>query len=81
MDLLQKHGHLKHDRRKSSARKEEAELRHQQTQQQFNELLGNFGQSHNDHPDRRSSGAENMARDIEELQRRRSTGESLEKRE
>ncbi|EAL84497.1 uncharacterized protein AFUA_4G03480 [Aspergillus fumigatus Af293] len=47
MDLLQKHGHLKHDRRKSSARKEEAELRHQQTQQRM----------------------------------RRSTGESLEKRE
>jgi hypothetical protein len=36
---------------------------------EFNELLGNFGQSHNDHPDRRSSGAGNMARDIEELQR------------
>jgi hypothetical protein len=36
---------------------------------EFNELLGNFGQSHNDHPDRRSSGAGNMARDIEEFQR------------
>ncbi|EAW20564.1 uncharacterized protein NFIA_029960 [Aspergillus fischeri NRRL 181] len=81
MDLLQKHGHLKHDRRKSTARKEETEQRHQQTQQQFNELLGNFGQSHNDHPDRRSSGAGNMARDIEEFQRRLSNGESLEKRE
>lgn len=89
MDLLQKHGHLKHDRRKSAAQKEEAEQRHQQTQQgmslslscqcremltmmvavEFNELLGNFGQSHNDHPDRRSSGAGNMARDIEEFQR------------
>ncbi|KAF7121826.1 hypothetical protein CNMCM5793_009379 [Aspergillus hiratsukae] len=81
MDLLQKHGHLKHDRRKSQSQKEEAEQRHQKTQQEINELLGNFGQSHNDHPDRRSSGAGNMARDIEEFQRRLSNGESLEKRE
>jgi hypothetical protein len=33
MDLLQKYGHLKHDRRKSLAQKEEAEQRHHQTQQ------------------------------------------------
>jgi hypothetical protein len=33
MDLLQKHGHLKHDHRKSTAQKEETEQRHQQTQQ------------------------------------------------
>jgi hypothetical protein len=96
MDLLQKHGHLKHDRRKSQSQKEEAEQQHHKTQQgvpllpsfftfpvwrwedviliptcglEINELLGNFGQSHNDHPDRRSSGAGNMARDIEEFQR------------
>ncbi|GIJ88283.1 hypothetical protein Asppvi_007203 [Aspergillus pseudoviridinutans] len=81
MDLLQKYGHLKHDRRKSLAQKEEAEQRRHQAQQEFNELLGNFGQSHNDHPDRRSSGAGNMARDIEEFQRRLSNGESLDKRE
>lgn len=95
MDLLQKHGHLKHDHRKSVAQKEEAEQQHHKTQQgmpfpfpllvlcivhmhvrcdadglvEINELLGNFGQSHNDHPDRRSSGAGNMARDMEEFQR------------
>ncbi|RHZ50286.1 hypothetical protein CDV55_100280 [Aspergillus turcosus] len=81
MDLLQKHGHLKHDRRKSQTQKEEAEQQHHKTQQEINELLGNFGQSHNDHPDRRSSGAGNMARDIEEFQRRLANGESLDKRE
>ncbi|PLN79942.1 hypothetical protein BDW42DRAFT_171874 [Aspergillus taichungensis] len=62
MDIVQKFGHLKRDprtgRRTSSAQaEEEAALK----QRAFNCLLGNFGRPDNDHPDRRSSGASNMA--------------------
>ncbi|KAE8146751.1 hypothetical protein BDV25DRAFT_161888 [Aspergillus avenaceus] len=71
MDLVQKHGHLKRDKRRSSAQNEETEKFHNESQQAVNSLLGKFGQSHNDHPDRRTSGAGNMARDVEEWNRQR----------
>ncbi|KAE8372100.1 hypothetical protein BDV26DRAFT_274812 [Aspergillus bertholletiae] len=74
MDLIQKFGHLskEHKKRSKSISSEESkddnEDRHLD-QRAFNYLLGNFGRSHNDHPDRRSSGAGNMARDIDEWRR------------
>ncbi|PLB34240.1 uncharacterized protein BDW47DRAFT_112590 [Aspergillus candidus] len=62
MDIVQKFGHLKTDpktgRRTSSAQAEEELALKQRA---FNYLLGNFGRPDNDHPDRRSSGASNMA--------------------
>ncbi|PKY09410.1 hypothetical protein P168DRAFT_287413 [Aspergillus campestris IBT 28561] len=62
MDIVQKFGHLKADpktgRRTSSAQAEEELALKQRA---FNYLLGNFGRPDNDHPDRRSSGASNMA--------------------
>ncbi|KAB8075621.1 hypothetical protein BDV29DRAFT_171474 [Aspergillus leporis] len=66
MDLVQKHGHLKTDRNRKS--QEEKDVHHE-SQEAFNSLLGNFGHAHNDHPDRKASGAGNMARDIEEYNR------------
>ncbi|RAH82031.1 hypothetical protein BO86DRAFT_86857 [Aspergillus japonicus CBS 114.51] len=70
MDLVQKYGHLKRDRRKSSAQRELAEAERHQDQQRINELLGSFGGAANDHPDRRSSGAGNMASMIQEFNAR-----------
>ncbi|PYH49002.1 uncharacterized protein BP01DRAFT_379394 [Aspergillus saccharolyticus JOP 1030-1] len=76
MDLVQKFGHLKRDRRKSSAQRELAEAERHNDQQRINELLGSFGGPANDHPDRRSSGAGNMASMIQEFNARRKS-ESL----
>ncbi|PYH76503.1 hypothetical protein BO82DRAFT_359126 [Aspergillus uvarum CBS 121591] len=73
MDLVQKYGHLKRDRRKSSAQRELAEAERHQDQQRINELLGSFGGAANDHPDRRSSGAGNMASMIQEFNARRNS--------
>ncbi|GLA64793.1 hypothetical protein AtubIFM55763_000161 [Aspergillus tubingensis] len=61
MDLVQKYGHLKHDRRRSSLQQQLAEEERHRNQ------MGSFGGSANDHPDRRSSGAGNMASMIEEF--------------
>ncbi|KNG86578.1 hypothetical protein ANOM_003845 [Aspergillus nomiae NRRL 13137] len=72
MDLLSKFGHLSKEqkRRKSTSSNEESKDDEDHTPQRaFNFLLGNFGRSHNDHPDRRSSGAGNMAKDIDEWRR------------
>ncbi|RAL10284.1 uncharacterized protein BO97DRAFT_479329 [Aspergillus homomorphus CBS 101889] len=71
MDLVQKYGHLKRDRRKSSAQRELADAASHNDQQRINALLGSFGGAANDHPDRRSSGAGNMASMIEEFNARR----------
>ncbi|RAL06104.1 uncharacterized protein BO80DRAFT_439993 [Aspergillus ibericus CBS 121593] len=72
MDLVQKFGHLKHDRRRSSLQQQLAEEERHQNQMAINSLLGSFGGAANDHPDRRSSGAGNMAAMIEEFNRRKS---------
>ncbi|EAW13456.1 uncharacterized protein ACLA_055030 [Aspergillus clavatus NRRL 1] len=39
MDLLQKHGHLKHNREKSLAQREEAEQQYQKSQEGTSRLL------------------------------------------
>ncbi|KAL3251979.1 hypothetical protein ABHI18_010329, partial [Aspergillus niger] len=72
MDLVQKYGHLKHDRRRSSLQQQLAEEERHRNQMAINSLLGSFGGSANDHPDRRSSGAGNMASMIEEFNKRKS---------
>ncbi|KAB8231945.1 hypothetical protein ETB97_004817 [Aspergillus alliaceus] len=72
MDLVQKHGHLKSDKGRSYTQSKD----NHESQQAFNSLLGNFGHPHNDHPDRRSSGAGNMARDIEEWTRQKKSASS-----
>ncbi|KAI2822680.1 hypothetical protein CBS115989_2071 [Aspergillus niger] len=67
-----KYGHLKHDRRRSSLQQQLAEEERHRNQMAINSLLGSFGGSANDHPDRRSSGAGNMASMIEEFNKRKS---------
>ncbi|PYH97095.1 hypothetical protein BO71DRAFT_347888 [Aspergillus ellipticus CBS 707.79] len=83
MDLVQKFGHLKHDRRRSSAQQQLAEEERHQNQMAINNLLGSFGGAANEHPDRRSSGAGNMASMIEEFNKRKSTSpdDNVEQRE
>ncbi|KAE8350438.1 hypothetical protein BDV28DRAFT_139149 [Aspergillus coremiiformis] len=78
MDLVQKHGHLKYDKNRSSTQSDEDKDVYHQSQQAFNSLLGNFGHPHNDHPDRRSIGAGNMAKDIEEWTRKKNSTSDLQ---
>ncbi|RAQ51535.1 hypothetical protein AFGD_009254 [Aspergillus flavus] len=73
MDLVTKWGHFSKEykqRRKSTSSTEEHKGGEEHEEQRaFNWLLGKFGRPHNDHPDRRSSGAGNMATDIDEWRR------------
>ncbi|KAE8131337.1 hypothetical protein BDV38DRAFT_288769 [Aspergillus pseudotamarii] len=84
MDLVTKWGHLskehkERNRRKSTSSTEENKGGEDHNDQRaFNWLLGNFGRSHNDHPDRRSSGAGNMATDIAEWRRNQNLKKSQE---
>ncbi|KAE8345742.1 hypothetical protein BDV24DRAFT_124630 [Aspergillus arachidicola] len=73
MDLVTKWGHFtkeyKQRRKSTSSTEEHKDSEDHNDQRAFNWLLKSFGRPHNDHPDRRSSGAGNMATDIDEWRR------------
>ncbi|KAL4898745.1 hypothetical protein BDV59DRAFT_197621 [Aspergillus ambiguus] len=78
MDIVQKFGHLKHDRERRSSQQLETDMEHYENQQALNALLGKFGHPDNDHPDRRSSGAGNLTSDMREANRRLSIQDQQE---
>ncbi|KAF9884484.1 hypothetical protein FE257_001745 [Aspergillus nanangensis] len=79
MDIVQKHGHLKRSS-EDSAQPLDAHIDHLENQQAVNNLLGNFGQPHHDHPDRKSSGAANMSTTMQELNKKLSEQESAQQK-